>query len=277
MTATEITDVSENPCAAYSSTLKQIFSHVLEADDAPLNARLFAAAAFAYEADGFMYPGSPDFSEDRLAAEINRLADRVYERIWLEQFAGMDPDLELPMSMVQSFLLGRFDHFEPDFREKILEVWSFLTPESAEKNPGSFLRVEKKEGSSFVKCARMASAYKKRRSLVSDAFAPQVESGLCDFAKDFVKERSLENYRSLSSFAQDLVLHIMMHRFFIACDRDLADLEKDEKRAEDLINGIVCQTRAALEGQKTSMDDLEEMVFDQGLQELSHTGLLILF
>jgi hypothetical protein len=69
----------------------------------------------------------------------------------------------------------------------------------------------------------------------------------------------------------------MMHRFFIACDRDLADLEKDEKRAEDLINGIVCQTRAALEGQKTSMDDLEEMVFDQGLQELSHTGLLILF
>ncbi len=265
----------ENPRKAYSSTLKQVFSHILAADDAPLAARLFSAAAFAFEVDALMGTDGPGFSEERLAAEVDRVAERTYERLWMEQFALQQPDLELPMSMVQTFLLGRIKHFAPEFRERIEAAWSACAPEAADVTGGAFLNVERTDGRARVRCPALAAAYRQRRNHLYDVLGPQVEARLTDFATGFMAARSPENYRSLTSLVQDLVLHVMIHKFFLASDPVLLDL--DPELADDRIRDIVCQTQVALAAQQPAMENLENMVFDQGLQELTHTGLLILF
>jgi len=267
----------ENPYAAYSSTLKQVFSHILAADDAPMAARLFSAAAFAFELDALMGTDGDGFTEDRLAAEVDRVAERTYERLWVDQFALQQPDLELPMSMVQSFLLGRIKHVAPDFRERIEAAWSACAPESADLTEGAFLQVERTEGRARVRCPELAARYRQRRNQLYDTLEPQVETHLTDFATGFMAARSPENYRSLTSLVQDLVLHMMIHKFLLACDPVLSDLHADAEQADDRIREVISQTQAALAAQQPAMDNLENMVFDQGLQELTHTGLLILF
>lgn len=277
MTVTDAPQVLENPCETHSATLKEIFSHILGADDAPLAARLFAAAAFAFEADAFMYADSRDFSEDRLALEINRAADRVYERIWIDQLQDQQQELEVPMSMVQSFLLGRLDHFDPGFRETIASAWSACAPEAADVRDGAFLQVQRSKGHARVLCSDLAAEYQQRRDILYKIAGRQVEDNLTDFATGFMAARNPENYRSLSSLVQDLVLHTMMLKFFLACDTHLVELSHDPEKADELIKDIISRTQAALADQKPAMEDLEEMVFDQGLQELAHTVLLISF
>jgi len=267
----------ENPRAAYSSTLKQVFSHILAADDAPLAARLFSAAAFAFEVDALMETDGAGFSEDRLAAEIDRVAERTYERLWMEQFAMQQPDLELPMSMVQSFLLGRIKHVAPDFRERIEAAWSACAPEAADVTCGAFFEVERTDGRARVHCPDLAVNYRQRRNELYEVLGPQVEAHLTDFATGFMAARSPENYRSLTSLIQDLVLHVMIHKFLLACDPVLWDLQPDPQQADDRIEDGIGRTQAALAAQQPAMENLENMVFDQGLQELTHTGLLILF
>ena len=271
------TVAEENPCAAYSETLKQVFAHILAADDAPLAARLFSAAAFAFEVDGLRGSDGPDFTEDRLAAEIDRVAERTYERLWMEQFAIQEPDLELPMSMVQSFLLGRIKHFAPDFRERIETAWSACAPESADVSEKAFLQVERTDGRARVRCPELAANYRGQRDCLYDAFESRVETHLTDFATGFMAARSPENYRSLTSLVQDLVLHVMILKFFLACDTVLLDLHPDAEQADERIKDVIDQTRSALADQHPAMENLENMVFDQGLQDLRHTGLLILF
>ena len=271
------TAAEENPRAAYSSTVKQVFSHILAADDAPLAARLFSAAAFAFEVDALMGADGPGFSEDGLAAEVDRVAERTYERLWMEQFALQQPDLELPMSMVQSFLLGRIKHFAPEFRERIEAAWSACAPEAADVSCGAFLEVERTDGRARVDCPELAATYRQRRNELYEALGPQVEAHLTDFATRFMAARSPENYRSLTSLVQDLVLHVMIHKFLLACDPVLWDLQPDPQQADDRIEDGIGRTQAALAAQQPAMENLENMVFDQGLQELTHTGLLILF
>ncbi len=267
----------ENPCAAYSETLKQVFAHILAADDAPLAARLFSAAAFAFEVDGITGTDGPGFTEDRLAVEVDRVAERTYERLWVEEFAVQEPELELPMSMVQSFLLGRVNHFAPEFRERIEAAWSACAPESADVSEGAFLQVERTEGRARVRCPELAAKYRKRRDHLYEAIGPRVEAHLTDFATGFMAARSPENYRSLSSLVQDLVLHVMILKFFLACDTMLLDLHPDTEQADERIKDVIGHTRSALAAQQPAMENLENMVFDQGLQDLRHTGLLILF
>jgi len=267
----------ENPRAAYSSTVKQVFSHILASDDASLAARLFSAAAFAFEVDAFMETDGAGFSEDRLAAEIDRVAERTYERLWMEQFALQQPDLELPMSMVQSFLLGRIKHFAPEFRERIEAAWSACAPEASDVTCGAFLEVERTDGRARVDCPELAATYRQRRNELYEVLGPQVETHLTDFATGFMAARSPENYRSLTSLVQDLVLHVMIHKFLLACDPVLWDLQPDPQQADDRIEDGIGRTQAALAAQQPAMEKLENMVFDQGLQELTHTGLLILF
>ncbi|MFO7838224.1 MAG: hypothetical protein R6X08_01840 [Desulfosalsimonadaceae bacterium] len=62
-----------------------------------------------------------------------------------------------------------------------------------------------------------------------------------------------------------------------ACDPVLWDLQQDPQQADDRIRDGIGQTQAAPAAQQPAMENLENMVFDQGLQELTHTGLLILF
>ncbi|MCF8112113.1 MAG: hypothetical protein K9J85_11585 [Desulfobacteraceae bacterium] len=267
----------ENPCAAYSETLKHVFSHILAADDAPLAARLFSAAAFAFEVDSLMATDGPGFTEDRLAAEVDRVAERTYERLWMEQFAVQQPDLELPMSMVQSFLLGRIKHFAPEFRERIEAAWSSCVPESADVTERPFLQVERTDGRARVRCTELAVKYRQRRNELYEALGPQVEAHLTDFTAGFMAARSPENYRSLTSMVQDLVLHVMINKFLLACDPVLWDLQPHPQQADDRIKDVIGQTQAALAAQHPAMENLENMVFDQGLQELTHIGLLILF
>ena len=143
--------------------------------------------------------------------------------------------------------------------------------------PELFLEVERTDGRARVHCPELAATYRQRRNELYEVLGPQIEAQLTDFAAGFMAARSPENYRSLTSLVQDLVLHVMIHKFLLACDPVLWDLRTHPQQAGDRIKDVIDRTQAALAAQHPAMENLENMVFDQGLQELTHTGLLILF
>lgn len=270
----------ENPCKAYQETLREVFVHILSRRGYPLTARLFSMAAFAFEVDGLVCGTDPEFSEDRLAVEVDKVADEVYERLWLSEVAKSNVDLELPMSMLQSLLLGRVEHCRPGFKEMIESAWSRYAPESAGENPEAYLRLEYNEGRTHVRCKAMAVRYKEERDRLYAALGSEIEEHLSDFCLRFVANSAPADAPTLLSWVQELILHVMLQKFFLAADPDLSALSAPQS-AGDVPAGqgqaLVGRVERHLDRETVSMTTLRDMLADQGMQDLSHTSLLILF
>lgn len=272
--APPVVEYGENPCAVYRDTLEEVFSRILARSDFPLSARLFSMAGFAFEADDFMYAGSTGFSEDRLAVEVNKAADHVYESIWQAEFAGKTPNLELPMSILQSLLLGRVSRCAPEFAAMIRKAWQGCAPESAGDSPESFLRVDYAEGRAHVRCAEMSARYRERRDRLYAAMGAEIDAALSGFCRRFLEGRSPADAPALLAWVQELVLRVMLQKFFLAGDPELFARNKG---ADEHIRDVVRRAEQHLGQEAQSLAELREELAAQGMQDLSHTGLLIVF
>lgn len=277
MIVTEPPSIAENPREAYNETIREVFVHILSCRQHPLSARLFSMAGFAFEADSFIYPWSPDFSEDRLAQEIDKVADRVYEELWLSEMADSSPDLELAMSMVQTLLLGRVGKCRPAFREMILSAWAQFRPD--EQGGANLFEVNRSEKSARLRCARMAETYRERRDRLYAALGGSIEEHLTDFCLRFLANRSLMEAPGLLAYAQEMMLHVMVVKFFLASNPDLlaASPEETEEPSQSCGSALIGRVEHHLYREAESMARLRDELTAQGMQDLSHTGLLILF
>jgi hypothetical protein len=295
MIVQETDQIVENPCEEYREIIREVFVRILSKPNFPVSARLFSMACFAYETDLFMYPDSPDFTEDMLAHEVNRVAGHVYERLWLEEFRKKPMKLELPMSMIQSLLLGMVQKCEPGFKKNILAAWAQYIPENHEKcshKVVDIFDVKFSDSATQVKCSYMAGMYKKRRRLLYKVLGTEIEKQIEDFCIRFVLSADHTEYRYLFAYVQRLVLDVVLLKYFIVSDPGLAEAigktganrdsilsgsEKDREEPCKKLAAIVKRFSGNAAREEKSIIKLSRSLVDQGMLDIAHTALLIHF
>ena len=280
MTVQAAAPVLENPREDYQDILHRVFSNILAHQNFPLQARLFSVAGFAFEADAFVYPESPDFSEERLAHEVDKAVEQVHERLWMEQFHNQSVNPELGMSIIQSLLLGRVQHCAPEFKELIMQAWRQYSPEESQTG-GRFLHLDFAGEVTHVRCTEMSRIYQYGRNRLMNRFAEEIEAEIADFCIRMVaKHDNREPGVTLLSSVQQLILRVMCLKFFLAADPELQaflDCEASDNMVRRRISEITEQVETHLDQEQDVLAKLGSMLYEQGLQDLPHTILLILF
>ncbi len=280
MTVQAAAPVLENPREEYQDILHRVITNILARQDFPLQARLFSVAGFAFEADAFMYPDSPDFSEDRLAHEVDKAVEQVHERLWMQQFHEQSVNPELGMSIIQSLLLGRVQHCDLKFKDMIIQAWMQFTP-GDNQTGGQFLQLDFAGEKAHVRCTEMARIYQECRNRLMSRFADAIEAEIADFCiRQVVKEGNPLPGVSLLSTVQQLILRVMCLKFFLAADPELQaflDCEASGNMPRQRIAKIAEQVESHLDQEQDALARLGNMLWEQDLQDIPHTILLIHF
>jgi hypothetical protein len=295
MTVQNIDQIVENPCEQYRKLIREVFVRILSKPKFPLSAKLFSMACFAYETDLFLYPGSPDFSEDVLAQEVTRVAGHVYETLWLEEFRKNSMNLELPMSMIQLLLFGMVEKCRPDFKEMILETWAEYIPEKHKKSGHKVLNIfdiKYSDSATRVECSAMTGIYKKRSKQLYQVLGTEIENRLENFCVGFVMSSDHNEYGSLFAYVQRLVLDVVLLKYFIVSNPGLKEKirklgiemrspgnmpDQERKVLRKAVKDIVTRFSENAAQEEKSIIKLSQSLMEQGMQDIAHTALLIHF
>lgn len=266
MTVQAAAPVLENPREEYQDIVHRVFTNILARQDFPLQARLFSVAGFGFEADAFLYPESPDFSEERLAHEVDKVVEQVHERLWMQQFHEQSVDPELGMSIIQSLLLGRVKHCAPEFKDLIKQAWMQYTPGESHTG-GRFLQLDFAGEETHVRCAEMARIYQERRNSLMNRLADEIEAEIADFCiRQVAKEGNPEPGVTLLSSVQQLILRVMCLKFFLAADPELQvflDCEASGNMVRRRIAEIAEQVETHLDQEQDALARLGNMLWEQ--------------
>jgi hypothetical protein len=295
MTVQNTDQIVENPCEHYREIIREVFVRILSKPKFPLSAKLFSMACFAYETDLFLYPGSPDFSEDMLAQEVTRVAGHVYETLWLEEFRKNSMNLELPMSMIQSLLFGMVEKCRPEFKEMILETWAEYIPETHKKSDHKVVNIfdiKYSDSATRVECSAMTGMYKNRCKQLYQVLGTEIEDRLEDFCVGFVMSSDHNDYGSLFAYVQRLVLDVVLLKYFIVSSPGLGEnirkvemdmgspgnmSDQERKVLGKAVEDIVKRFSENAAQEEKSIIKLSQSLMEQGMQDIAHTALLIHF
>jgi hypothetical protein len=295
MTVQNIDQVVENPGEKYRDIIREVFFRIISNPDFSVSARLFSMSCFAYETDLFMYPGSTEFCEDMLAQEVNILAGKVYERLWIEEFEKKSFNLELPMSMIQSLLFGMVEKCGPEFKDMILNAWSQYIPKKHKKcnhKVVNIFDIKHSDSATCIECSAMTGMYKKRCKRFYQVLGREIDDRIINFCVSFVMSSDHSEYRSLFDYVQRLVIDVALLKYFIISDPGLAEnIEKFGSRPvsgskiSDQERKVLIKTVADIvkrfsknaAKEEKSIIKLSRVLKEQGMQNIPHTALLIHF
>ncbi len=277
---------ASDPYYTYADTIRDILLTILARDRFPLEARLFSLASFAGNTAPFFFKGTKDFSEDRLALEVDKAADRVYETAWAESIQGMEVPLALPMTVVQALFLSAFRRSVPELRALLFPAWSAYTGESAER---AFLSTQQGEDAVTLACDNIVAGYRTRRDHLFDRFQPQIDGCMGNYARQFVFTKVYMDFPNLLNYVHRLILQTALVKFLfvshplvspILSSGESAGGEggKDQEDPEELVTRAlvdsVFRLARGIEHNKRFLPDLEQTLSEQGMQDLAHAALL---
>jgi|GEM_PF-3046170 len=286
-------DLVRNPYIDYQETVREVFAQVLSRPAFPLSARLFSMACFAFEADAAVASDGPGFTEAKLADEVNKVADYVYERLWVEEFNGKSVDPERPMSMIQSLLLGRVRTCTTLFNQMIMATWSeYITEKGSARGGAPLLDIKSSKQEIRVKCADLTRQYVDRRDRLFAILGREIDHKLQDFCTRFILSREYSTHDTHIACVQRLMLQVALLKYFLVSDPDLAVgirridpgpsgnrsvTQEDRESLGRAVSIIIQRTECHLEQESNALGVLQRALLDQGMQDLFHTALFVFF
>jgi hypothetical protein len=282
-----VCQTGSDPYLEYRETIQEILYRSFNKPDFPFQAKLFSVACLASEVDPVFYPQTESFELERLAEVVDKLYNHQFERFWLEGLQKQAVNLELPMSMLQSLLLGTFKGLGPELQGLIRIAWTEYVPEAG---GDVFLSLTRDQDQTRVNCADMAKKYARRRDRLFALFAGEIEKYLenyCThqvFAKDYTLEPSLFDY------VQDLTFRVMLLKFLLVSQPECleilerAEQDRSDDKARDFGQKLDAQIMrtfkvfsSGLAQDEQALDRLRQMANEQGMRDLAHISVLIQF
>jgi lysine-N-methylase len=274
---------ASDPYYAYADTIRDILLTILARDRFPLEARLFSLASFAGNTAPFLFKGTQEFGEDRLAVEVDKAADHVYETAWAESIEGMEVPLALPMTVVQALFLSTFRRCAPELRALLFPAWAAYTGESAES---SVLSTQQSEDAVTLACDGIVAGYRARRDRLLDRFQPQIDACMENYARQLVFTKSYMDFPNLLTYAHRLILQTALVKFLFVShprvstvlstgeDEGVSDQDDPERQVTRALVDAVFRFARGIEHNKRFLPDLEQALDEQGMQNLAHAALL---
>ncbi len=273
----------------YSETIQEIFYRILAKPDVSLVARLFTLLCFARSAGNFLYPGTLEFSEEKLAREVDKVAGNVHEQNWLKYIQGEKVDLILPMSMIQYTLLGSQDSLPEDFKDLLQRLWSVYASDDDHSWTERFMTSDQEIRE---RCATIVQNYLACRDRTQEYAGSEIRSFLESYCTDFIFSKSYTEDTSLFDYAQRVVLHVALLKYLLHGHPDIQnrireydnkDLSREaEGRAtinlfDGTVTGILqtCAKGAALN--EAPLLRLRQEMARQNMNDLAHIALFLFF
>ena len=277
---------SHDPYVQYEETIQEILYRTLNKPDFPLTSKLFALVCFAYEMEPFFYPQTKAFALEKMASIVDKLSNHNYERLWMEEFQDHVFDLELPMSILQSFLLGILKESDEDMQQLLVSSWSLY---SRDFENDIFLSVSYLKEKIIVQCSEMAKTYAWKRDRLLDVFSGEIEKYLENYCTHFVFAQSYREKGSLYIYVQELLIQVMLLKFFFTSHsgvmRVVEEAENDnqvdiEKLVQSLDNEVVTVLKTfsnAISKNQSLISRIRHDLQEQNMQSLAHLALFICF
>jgi lysine-N-methylase len=281
---------SADPYITQEDTIRDIAVAILGDQRLPIQKRLFSLLYFAHRVKDFLYPQSPVFNEAQLAGEVDKLTDGVYAELWEQNFASQEPPLHLPMTILQSLLIGCYKKAAPEFGMLINTVWQSyarIDPSARSLRMPIHLQVEGDQIS--MQCRSLLSKYQERSRLFDEIYQPRLDSALSRYLQNLVIKESYTGYPDLFSWAFDLALRTALLRFLVVSHPGFTPFltaegpgEVDQNAAggsrelfADTIVDVFFRFSRGLEHNKKFLPNLKQSLKEQKMADLAHAVLLI--
>ncbi len=273
----------------YRETIQEVLYRILAKAGFSIGARLFSLLCFANAAGSFLYPGSREFSEEKLAREVDKVANNIYETTWHQEFENHQGNLSLPMSMIQCMLVGNFRAMDPQLKGLLENAWRCYANAS---DDGELFKLRYSDGKTTAQCSAMAEAYRQWRDRVNQSFEKEIEAFIENYAAHVVFSESYTDENSLFVYIQHLVLRVALLRFCLYSHPRILELveafEKKTDRPEhvpadwsEAVSGAVTEVMKAFSIGMTSGESpllgLRQEMEDQQMADLRYMLLFVLF
>lgn len=266
----------------HRDVLREVVLNMLSARHYPLSSRLFFAAFFAKKTADFLNEQSRgDVSAD-LAATIDLFADAVQVEEMHRQFQGMDPPVELPISIINWILLGKSQTSNESFRLLLSEIGVTygramgLGP-SADSAAGSDIANMDK--------AKLLSAYLQRRSGLMGRYASCLDLIFENYCRTVWFASGPEESADLLEHLRKLLVRFVVFRFLLishpALDPLLDPLSLEEnigstpKALEQAAVDVAYRFSRGLEHDAKFLEEIQKRLDEQGMKSVAHLALLI--
>ena len=273
----------------YWETVESVWYNVMTKSHFSIESRLFSQLCFAMGAGTFFYPDTGDFSESKMAREIEKVSDDIYETRWLRQFHNQRVNLARPMSMIQPLLLKNLQNMHPELKRLLRSAWRIYADDS---HAAEIMELNYASETAPAACRDMAKAYRRSRDRVNRYFGIEIQWFIEKYCTDFLSARSYTDDVSLFAYAQRLILHVALLKYCLFSSprirKVVAAYESSDiqigMRRQDIVDAFYTAVReiiesftVGLESDDTPLLLLRQEMENQEISDLSHTVMFILF
>ena len=273
----------------YRETIQEVFYQIVTKSDHSIQSRLFSMLCFSMSTGSFFYPDSGEFSEDRLAREVEKVSENMYETIWFRKFADQRINLAMPMRMIQSMLQGHLQRMRPELKT-LLESTLQSYADDSDGAGGLLCNAGAENG--FFQCETMAGVYEQRRDRANRYFGDIIEWFIENYCTHFLFSRPYTDDPSLFAYVQRLILHVMLLKYCLFSHKRIRDIISDceqksapAKAAEqdgaafiaDAIMEIMNAFTVGLTDNESSLLFIRQEMENQHMSDLNHAVKFIHF
>ena len=279
-------DVSGLPVAAlarggedaqeFLDEIREVAFSVLDAREMPLAERLLLLGYLAQRLDA--HGPLQQLSPTVLAAEVDRISALETRQAVCGQLRAADPDLSLPMSLLQTVLLAKRESAWQGFRELLAACWRGY----ASMQPGAGMKLELGGGRTAVQATELAAEYRALRERADALYGARLDDRLARWAMNHWFQTWFLKAPSMTGYVQDLVVRYAIIRFLTVSHpavRQLVEAEAPPEAAADTLDEaaieVVYRFSRAVEHNQKFLTDIREAIEAEGLSGLALQLLLL--
>ncbi len=260
---------SADPYCRYIDQIREIIRQLLRATQYPLIARIFFIGYLANRTTPFFHRNcQQSFSEEQLAAEVDRIATTEMLDQLLAGYRGLDTTIDLPLDIVSSLLQAKSSAgLSAKFFREILGRFADDAPLS-----------------------EVLEDYTRRRDGISTLLPERINLYLQNYCENYLFSHLYSDAENLLEYLQGMCLRLSAICFLLfshpRLDALLAEsgtpLHQEERAAaEQLLDEVAVEAffkfSRALEHDASIWEKIRQSVGDSGLASLAHLIQLLRF
>lgn len=275
----------EQPARAYDQYLdevRQVMLELLGARQYSLESRLFFSAYFANRLSDVLHAGADAVPPERLAGEVDRLGTPGFLDELDRQFAAVQVDVKLPLTVIQTVLLARLGDARTAFRELLLAAWSTYNDEQG----NTTFSLSRGDGVTRVDSGHMLERYLARRDALLAGYGARIDRYFENYARNFWFGEWYTSAPAPSDHVRSLFLRLAVLRFLFFSHPRLDLLTSGEgvpvpPEADELLDQVVVDVfyrfSRGIEHNAGLLNRVRDSLDEQGMNSFAHLALLLKF
>ena len=270
---------SDDPYYRYFDDVRATVLGLLAVTEYPAPTRLFFVTYFAHRLDDFFGPGNENFSEGRLASEIDHISNADNLDELHRQFQELEIPTDLTSTLTQQLLAARVHRgVHRKFALMVRDAYfSYLGID-----PNEWTESEDTERPSLTS-DELWPMYRERAEFWDERFPDRIDQYITNYALNYWVKSWYTASPSLLRHTRTLLISVAALRFLLFSDPTLATAvahtdQSDEERRQlldDTVVKVAYLFTRNVEHNKTFLDDVSESLDKRGISSFAHVVCLL--